>query len=202
MYDRREERAGNLFIVLIDVESDETPHRRRTVEGVEKRPCVLQIVVKTLRSKEFEQTMSICASTQLRELESSRSCSTSPKFSEPPSVTTSTLAFAAASGRSSEVPMSSSRVVAELSFSLTRQARILRLKIVDDGLEVDSDAGCQPNHGCVDLPILVGACCSEAFLGLRRMHVPSGALPPALPDHLVPGACRGEEFAEALRVKR
>ena len=75
----------------------------------------------------------------------------------------STLAFAAASGRSSEVPMSSSRVVAELSFSLTRQARILRLKIVDDGLEVDSDAGCQPNHGCVDLPILVGACCSEAF---------------------------------------
>ena len=82
MYDRREERAGNLFIVLIDVESDETPHRRRTVEGVEKRPCVLQIVVKTLRSKEFEQTMSICASTQLRELESSRSCSTSPKFSE------------------------------------------------------------------------------------------------------------------------
>ena len=147
--------------------------------------------------------MSICASTQLRELESSRSCSTSPKFSEPPSVTTSTLAFAAASGRSSEVPMSSSRVVAELSFSLTRQARILRLKIVDDGLEVDSDAGCQPNHGCVDLPILVGACCSEAFLGLRRMHVSSGALPPATPgSSCYQMLAEAKSLPRALRVKR
>ena len=29
--------------MLTDVEGDETPHRRRTVEDVEKKPCVLQL---------------------------------------------------------------------------------------------------------------------------------------------------------------
>ena len=73
--------------------------------------------------------MSICASTRCRELESRSSWSTSPKFSEPPSVTTSTFAVTESSGRPFDASMRSSRVVAELSFSLTRQARILRLKL-------------------------------------------------------------------------
>ena len=45
-----EKRARDLFIVLTDVEGDETPHRRRTVEGIEKKPCVLQ-----LSPKRFDQ---------------------------------------------------------------------------------------------------------------------------------------------------
>ncbi len=35
--------ARDLFIVLTDVEGDETPHGHRTVEGVEKEPGVLQL---------------------------------------------------------------------------------------------------------------------------------------------------------------
>ena len=42
--------ARNLFIVLTDVEGDETPHRRRTVEGVQEKPRVLQ-----LSPKRFDQ---------------------------------------------------------------------------------------------------------------------------------------------------
>ena len=63
-------------------------------------------------TKEFEEMMSICASTRCRELESRSSWSTSPKFSEPPSVTTSTFAVAEASGRPFDASMRSSPVVA------------------------------------------------------------------------------------------
>ena len=35
--------ARDLFIVLTHVERDETPHRRRTVEGVQEEPRVFQL---------------------------------------------------------------------------------------------------------------------------------------------------------------
>ena len=38
-----EKSARDFFIVLTDVEGNETLRRRRTVEGVEKKPCVLQL---------------------------------------------------------------------------------------------------------------------------------------------------------------
>ena len=93
-------------------------------------------------------------------------------------------------------------MVAELSMSLTRQARILRLKLSMTACNIDSDAGRQPDHRGVHLPVLVLAGRSETFLGLRRMHPSSGAFPPALTDHLVPRAYGREELAKPLRVKR
>ena len=42
--------ARDLFIVLTDVEGDETPHRHRTVEGIQEKPRVLQ-----LSPKRFDQ---------------------------------------------------------------------------------------------------------------------------------------------------
>ena len=35
--------ARDLLVVLTDVERDETPHRRRTVEGVQEEPRVFQL---------------------------------------------------------------------------------------------------------------------------------------------------------------
>ncbi len=40
--------ARDLFIVLTDVEGDETPYRRRAVEGVQEKPGVLQLSPKRL----------------------------------------------------------------------------------------------------------------------------------------------------------
>ena len=40
--------ARYLFIVLTDVEGDETPYRRRAVEGVQEKPGVFQLSPKRL----------------------------------------------------------------------------------------------------------------------------------------------------------
>ena len=53
--------ARYLFIVLTDVEGDETPHRRLTVEGVQEKPRVLQLSPERF-DREFEEMISICAS--------------------------------------------------------------------------------------------------------------------------------------------
>ena len=93
-------------------------------------------------------------------------------------------------------------MVAELSVSLTPPGKNPSAEIIDDRLQIDSDAGRQPDHGRVDLPVLVGALCSESFFGLCGVHPPSRTFPPAPADHLVPRACRGEELAKPLHVKR
>ena len=64
--------AWDLFIVLTDVERDETPHRHRAVECVQEEPTMLELSPERF-DQEFEEMISICASTLLSELESSRS---------------------------------------------------------------------------------------------------------------------------------
>ena len=64
--------ARYLFIVLTDVERDETPHGHRAVELFRKsQPCFN--CRQNASIGEFEEMMSICASTLLSELESLRS---------------------------------------------------------------------------------------------------------------------------------
>ncbi len=45
----------NLFVVLTDVECDETPYRHCTVEGVQEEPRVLQLSPKSFDQRVREQ---------------------------------------------------------------------------------------------------------------------------------------------------
>lgn len=93
-------------------------------------------------------------------------------------------------------------MVTELSVSLTRHERILRLKLSNNCMQIDSEARRQPDHGRVHLPVLVGVRRSETFLGLDGMHPLPRTFPASLMGHLVPRACRREELAKALGVER
>ena len=49
--------ARDLLVVLTDVQRDETPHRRRTVEGVQEEPRVLQLSPERCLGAKIEESM-------------------------------------------------------------------------------------------------------------------------------------------------
>jgi len=75
-------------------------------------------------------------------------------------------------------------------------------EVVDDSVKVRLGIIDKSDGGDVDVPVLVGVRCSDARLGLFRVHTATWSAPTPLPDELRPNRRRSKDLIGSLGIHR